>query len=508
MRLSGHKEKTDKWEKKYFSLLDEHDALEQSYQTNEQLLCKTITRLALASTGFNHALDPYLKRLRKQLKNGLKSNKLKQELEEFSNALLTLDESSNQTSKETPSLLIEFLIRHFPNKEADFHTLERAYHSDSKAGIQDLLLALHELVDEQQNVVTEIHSTHQDDEQIRELLYELLSDTDVPERFKKQTEQLSSALQHHEDSLPNLLNQTFSLLLAIKKHFQSEKQDMTQFLTHISEQLTVLGTQAADSSHSTQQFISEKQHLDQTINAKMAELHYDSANATELDILKNVVRERLNSISELLKNQQQKETTEQQNNLHSFQALLDKIRFLENETTSLHQKLHAAHYKALRDPLTSLPNRLAYDERLLVELAKKQRNQSALSLIVWDIDFFKKINDSYGHKAGDKTLTIIAKLLLNSCRQSDFVARFGGEEFLTLLPDTDAQSAFIIADKIRQNISSSGFNYQGHKIKITISCGISEFTNGDSGDTVFKRADTALYQAKRNGRNQCIIAPY
>ncbi len=507
MRLSGKNTTTDKWEKKYFSLLDEHDALEQNYQHNEALLCKTITRLALASTGFNKALDPHLKSLRKQLQNGLKSEKLKRELEEFSNALLTLDEhgDSNKNNSD-PALLFEFLVRHFPKREAEFHRLEKAYQQDRKAGMQDLLLALHELVDEEHNVVSEIHNAHQDDQAIRRALCELLADSEIPESFKQRCTHLTCAIENHQENLPDLLDKTFSLLLEIKKYYQSAQQETTTFLASLSEELTQLGWQASHSSVQAQHHFDNKQHSDQIINSHMTGLQDDSANAVELEKLKLNVRDRMKVIAELLQAQQQQELTEHQQNLYAFQTLLDKIRYLENESERLQQKLQDAQLKALRDPLTQLPNRLAYDERLLTEQAKMKRNKTPLSLLVWDIDFFKKINDTYGHKAGDKTLMLIAKILKNNCRESDFIARFGGEEFVMLLAETHAQSGLIIADKIRTVIESSGFNYQGHKIQMTISCGISEFTNDECGDTVFKRADRALYLAKQHGRNQCIIA--
>ncbi len=156
--------------------------------------------------------------------------------------------------------------------------------------------------------------------------------------------------------------------------------------------------------------------------------------------------------------------------------------------------------------MTGLPNRLAYDERLYTEIARWKRYHSPLSLLIWDIDLFKQINDTFGHKAGDKTLILIAKLLSEHCRETDFVSRFGGEEFTMLLSDTDAQSALYTANKLRQLIEATAFNSSGKKISITISCGITQFTKNDTGESAFTRADKALYSAKKNGRNQCVIS--
>lgn len=98
-----------------------------------------------------------------------------------------------------------------------------------------------------------------------------------------------------------------------------------------------------------------------------------------------------------------------------------------------------------------------------------------LTVLIWDIDLFKLINDNFGHRAGDKTLALVAQLILNNCRETDFVARFGGEEFVMLLPNTNSEQAFILAEKIRSIIANSGFNHNGRAIKLTISCGISQF---------------------------------
>jgi diguanylate cyclase len=159
----------------------------------------------------------------------------------------------------------------------------------------------------------------------------------------------------------------------------------------------------------------------------------------------------------------------------------------------------------MHDPLTDLPNRLAYDERVAIEIARSKRYNTVLSLLMWDIDLFKKINDNFGHKAGDKTLILIASLLSQHCRETDFVSRFGGEEFTMLLSDTNAQSALTTANKIRNIVEKTAFNSNGKKIAITISCGITQFIGSDDDESAFIRADKALYQAKSNGRNQCII---
>ncbi|MBT5231486.1 MAG: GGDEF domain-containing protein [Methylococcales bacterium] len=117
--------------------------------------------------------------------------------------------------------------------------------------------------------------------------------------------------------------------------------------------------------------------------------------------------------------------------------------------------------------------------------------------------YFKKVNDNYGHQAGDNALKFIASILADRIRETDFLARFGGEEFVILLPKTEAIEAENLANDIRITIEKASFHYSGEKVSITVSGGVSEFKKGDKPEDVFNRADEALYVCKESGRN-CI----
>ncbi|WP_255210878.1 GGDEF domain-containing protein [Methylogaea oryzae] len=127
-------------------------------------------------------------------------------------------------------------------------------------------------------------------------------------------------------------------------------------------------------------------------------------------------------------------------------------------------------------------------------------------MLVWDIDHFKAINDRFGHRAGDKAIAIIGHVLASGIRESDFIARYGGEEFVMLLAGTEAVTAAALAENLRNAVKNCGFNSEGTPIPITVSCGIACFQPGDTPDTVFVRADRALYRAKNDGRDRCQVA--
>lgn len=157
---------------------------------------------------------------------------------------------------------------------------------------------------------------------------------------------------------------------------------------------------------------------------------------------------------------------------------------------------HAVNY----DPLTKIFNRSFYKESLKNELYIASRYHKDVSLMIFDIDHFKNVNDTHGHDVGDYILFELAKIVGNHIRKSDILARIGGEEFAIIIPETDISNAVALAEKIRKIIENYTFKYVD---KITVSIGITSFQDADTIDTIFKRADIALYKAKINGRNRC-----
>ena len=157
---------------------------------------------------------------------------------------------------------------------------------------------------------------------------------------------------------------------------------------------------------------------------------------------------------------------------------------------------------AIHDSLTGVFNKGYLDEYLEYEIARAIRKQTAFSLIMLDIDHFKLVNDTYGHRRGDYALKTLAEVVQKSKRNADVLARVGGEEFIVLLPDTKLSDAIQLAERIRKNVEDFTFE---EIVRMTISLGITEFKQTDSKESILKRVDSALYKAKDNGRNRCEI---
>ena len=160
--------------------------------------------------------------------------------------------------------------------------------------------------------------------------------------------------------------------------------------------------------------------------------------------------------------------------------------------------------EANTDKHTGCYNKTYFNNRITLEVNKSKVTGDALSLIIFDLDHFKKLNDNFGHDAGDYVLKEMAQVIrANGIREQDVFARYGGEEFVILLPKTNLKQAFEIAERLRKLVESKEFIYDGKRLPVTASIGVSDYRQGvTSGTDLFKRADEAVYKAKEGGRNQ------
>jgi diguanylate cyclase (GGDEF)-like protein len=157
-----------------------------------------------------------------------------------------------------------------------------------------------------------------------------------------------------------------------------------------------------------------------------------------------------------------------------------------------------------KDSLTGLLNHTNILQRLDIEIARAQRSNETLSFIMLDLDHFKLINDNYGHPIGDKVIRKISSLLMSSFRKTDFIGRYGGEEFAIILPNTNQDNALVVCEKLRIKFSELKFNVGEHEFNATISAGIASYPNLKDPNSLLTAADQALYVAKHNGRNQVV----
>jgi diguanylate cyclase (GGDEF)-like protein len=187
------------------------------------------------------------------------------------------------------------------------------------------------------------------------------------------------------------------------------------------------------------------------------------------------------------------------------ETLEHKVRERTNELESVNEKLAEL---STTDALTGVRNRRYFDQMLEREFNRARREREQLSILMIDIDYFKQVNDEYGHQVGDDTLRRVANILREVLhRTTDFVARYGGEEFAIIFPNTEVAGAYLVAEKIRKKIAKQQFNAAGITFSITVSIGLMGGpSSGFNADFWLKEADDALYKAKEEGRNKVVLS--
>ena len=339
---------------------------------------------------------------------------------------------------------------------------------------------------------------------IREKLLQLLDNLSTPVELEDQVDDLKSILGNNFrlDGIPQAITRISSLIHDIRGVVNRERKGLEDFLEQLMKRLSLIDGAIAESSDSNRAIHECHHKLEENIEEQACDIESQAISATDLGQLKRLVQDRVDAIRNHMEEYRCQEQELIQAAEEKTERLVQRLSELEAETEQLRKKVSTHSLQALTDTLTGIPNRYAYEERLNQEYNRWKRYHQPLSLMVVDIDNFKHINDKYGHRAGDKALRIIANQLLKTTRETDLIARYGGDEFVLLLPETTDTGAMRIAEKLLDAIESCAFHFREKKVTITISCGISEFREGDSPADAFERADQALYKSKHEGRNQ------
>lgn len=340
---------------------------------------------------------------------------------------------------------------------------------------------------------------------IHNTLIALLNDLPFSSGYEQQLSALRTRIEQGLNwyELAPLLDELAIIIIAIAN---GGKNELEQYLLQLNHRLTAFSENLQVTSAGYQAASADAQKLDNDLRQHVSHIHDDVQTADDLNHLKQLVETRLDSFINSLQAYQQKRVLSDSDMLSRFQALAEHSQQMEHEAQQLSIKLEEQRRKALLDPLTGIANRAALTERLELEFARIQRNNSSLLLTIIDIDHFKRINDDYGHLAGDKVLKIIAQELSKRLRKTDFIARFGGEEYVILLPETPLAEGKKLIETLRLVIQACPFHFRGEPVTITFSAGIGQICPQESLDDAFERIDQALYAAKKAGRNSIIAS--
>ncbi|GGC93450.1 GGDEF domain-containing protein [Halopseudomonas salina] len=340
---------------------------------------------------------------------------------------------------------------------------------------------------------------------IETVLLNLISELQVLDSQRIQTEQLreriAGGLNWYE--LAAALDELALLVLGAQ---QNRQQDFELYLKQLNSRLAQFQGNLEEAHDAYTGSLEVGRALEGTIRDQVQDLHGEVSSATDLDTLKANVQSQLDA---LLVNVEQSRTLHldrEQQVAGRLKSMVDRIATMEVEATTFRNHLEEQRKQAMIDTLTGLPNRAGLQKRMNEEYERWQRYGGQLLLVVLDVDHFKRVNDQFGHLAGDKVLRLIAQQLSRRLRKSDFIGRFGGEEFVILMPGTSIEHAAVVLEELRAGIEESPFHFKKERVTITISIGYTDFRQSDSLEEIFERADQAMYRAKDSGRNSLVRA--
>ncbi|WP_434559768.1 diguanylate cyclase [Pseudomonas sp. Z4-20] len=336
---------------------------------------------------------------------------------------------------------------------------------------------------------------------IEDTLLGLLGDLTLPERHRPQAEAMRERLKNGLNwyELLPILDDLAVLMLAIT---DSGQHEFEAYLQRLNDRLESFQStlQAASEDHADN--LSASMEMDTQIREQVDGLQSSMQQADDLEGLKQVLENHLEGLLGTM-DQHQKQRAQREHEVSArLKSLAERVALMEQDALIVRENLEEQRQKALVDPLTGLPNRAAWTERLEREVGEWQQHGNSLLIAMLDLDHFKRINDNYGHLAGDRVLKLIASVLRKRVRGGDFIARFGGEEFVLLVPDTPLAAGAKLAEALRAAIEACPFHFKGEPVTVTVSMGMTAFKPGEHSDTVLKRADQALYRAKNAGRNR------
>lgn len=548
------------WKEKYLKALELSEERESQWNSERNQFQRMLVRTSLASEGQNPELDRLLAGLRSELRKESPDSGSWHKLQDRINRQVSaLDEQKAESARRTRATLEQLLSglrAHslFANSKDRLRDLEKRlrkpetlqlYFTDwlsdlagilerglaetgeqgARPGVFGRLFGSRESIPAPPEVDVRSESallapdeseldqgdTEETNQRLRvarrvgELLGHMLGQVSLEPASEARARRLQESLLNSDnwDELREGLNGVAELVIAAVTRSQREFE---AFLRRLDERLDSLRQCFSDQSAAQTGRLNASEALDREIRNELQTFGEQVESSADFDQLKASVGQHLESISGAVERFRTLETEREKNLSQQLELMHEKLAAVETHSEQVREELAEERQKALRDVLTQLPNREAWQERLAFEYQRWQRYRHPLTVGVLDIDYFKRVNDSYGHKAGDRVLQLVAKALSDRLRTTDFIARFGGEEFVVLMPETPPDIARSVLDGMRQHIAELPFHFRGDPVSVTFSAGLSEFVEGDDEDDVFDRADKALYQAKDSGRDRVIIS--
>ena len=307
-----------------------------------------------------------------------------------------------------------------------------------------------------------------------------------------------------DGELAVILAKTEELVRAHSDAIASERLQAAALLADVTTRLEEMAAYLSVSGDEARSHFSDTASVNDDVVNQVRDLTAEVNSATELRTLQTLVTNNLEVVTRKVLEFRSREAKRLAEQTDRTERMRLRVADLEREALELQSKLNQEKFGARHNPLTLVANRKSFDERLAQIMLGQAQGALPVAMLLWDLDNFKLINDSYGHRAGDRVLKSVATCFVSGLRAEDFVARIGGEEFIILLTGLTFAKAQQIAEELRLGVAALRFHFRGTPVRVTASCGLTELQPDDTGSAAFDRADAALYRAKHNGKNQCV----
>ncbi|PAV25425.1 GGDEF domain-containing protein [Tamilnaduibacter salinus] len=338
-----------------------------------------------------------------------------------------------------------------------------------------------------------------------ELLDHVLDQVVLPARAHARASHLRERLESAAEweDLREALNEVADLVIAAVSRSQTEFE---AFLRRLDDRLAMLKEDCDAQAEATNDRRSDAEALDLDVAEQLDAMGSLVKTTDDMSELKRSVNDRVQAIAGAFRDFRSRETEREKRLEAKLATMREKLAGMEVYSEEMKRRLQEERRRALTDALTDLPNRESWQERFEFEFERWQRYRNPVVLAMLDIDHFKQVNDNWGHKAGDRVIQLVARTIRQRLRSTDFVARYGGEEFVLLLPQTTLEDGCRVLDSLREYVAELPFHFQRTPVRVTFSAGLIDFAAGGSPDSLFDRADQALYEAKEAGRNRIRVA--
>lgn len=340
-------------------------------------------------------------------------------------------------------------------------------------------------------------------EAIRSSLLRLINQLDGEGDLRKFAGALRERLAQklEPDNLPDIIESIADLAETAR---QLEQRRFEDFVAKLGDQFSELERVVTTSLEAETEATTQRAETATQLDKATSQIREHIARATNLRSLQQAVGDEVARMADTLSRQNEIEAIRHKKFEASIGLLQEKLGEAHSECNSLYSEIQHLRVKSQLDPLTGLPNRAGFMDRAQQEFERALRYGNKLTVAVADIDHFKKVNDRYGHQAGDTVIVEVGSIIANNLRKSDFVCRYGGEEFVMLLTETNLEKAMQVAEKIRLAISNCPFAFRDRRVQVTCSIGVAELQANQSISELVERADVALYEAKNAGRNRAM----